>query len=39
VREFDFDASALPVSSRSAKGQMVSKWPVKDVRRADLKLG
>ena len=39
VREFDFDASALPVSSRSAKGQIVSKWPVKDVRRADLKLG
>ena len=39
VREFDFDASALPVSSRGAKGQIVSKWPVKDVRRADLKLG
>lgn len=35
VREFDFDMAAVPVSARSAKGLTVSKWPVKDVRRAD----
>ncbi len=38
VREFDFDLSTVPVSSRSAKGVTVSKWPVKDVKRADLAL-
>jgi len=38
VREFEFDLSGIPVSSRSAKGQIVSKWPVKDVKRADLSL-
>jgi topoisomerase-4 subunit A len=35
VREFEFDMTPVPVSSRSAKGLTVSKWPVKDVRRAD----
>jgi topoisomerase-4 subunit A len=38
VREFEFDLTGIPVSSRSAKGQIVSKWPVKDVKRADLAL-
>jgi topoisomerase-4 subunit A len=32
VRELDFDLTALPVSSRSAKGVTVTKWTVKDVR-------
>ena len=35
VREVDFDLSAVPISSRSAKGITVSKWPVKDVKRAE----
>jgi topoisomerase-4 subunit A len=38
VREFEFDLSEVPVSTRSAKGVTVSKWPVKDVKRADLAL-
>ena len=32
VREIDFDLSAIPVSTRSAKGVTVSKWPVKEVK-------
>ncbi len=39
VRELDFDLTAVPVSSRSAKGLTVTKWPVKDVKRTDLALG
>jgi topoisomerase-4 subunit A len=39
VREFEFDMSTVPVSSRSAKGLTVSKWPVKEVKRVDLALG
>lgn len=39
VREFEFDMTPIPVSSRSAKGLTVSKWPVKEVKRADLALG
>lgn len=39
VREFEFDLERVPVSSRSAKGLTVTKWPVKDVKRADLALG
>jgi topoisomerase-4 subunit A len=35
VREFPFDLSTVPVSSRTAKGVTVSKWPVKDVKRVD----
>ncbi len=38
VREFEFDLSTVPVSSRSAKGLTVTKWPVKDVKRLDLAL-
>lgn len=38
VREFDFELDRVPVSSRSAKGLTVTKWPVKDVKRADLAL-
>ena len=38
VREFDFDLRRLPVSNRSAKGITVTRWPVKEVRRADLTL-
>lgn len=39
VRELEFDMSPVPVSSRSAKGLTVTKWPVKDVRPVDLTLG
>jgi topoisomerase-4 subunit A len=38
VREFEFDLAEVPVSARTAKGVTVSKWPVKDVKRADLAL-
>lgn len=38
VREFEFDASGLAISSRGAKGVTVSKWPVKAVKALDLKL-
>jgi topoisomerase-4 subunit A len=38
VREFEFDMTPIPVSSRSAKGLTVSKWPVKEVKRVDLAL-
>ncbi|WP_414662229.1 DNA gyrase/topoisomerase IV subunit A [Horticoccus sp. 23ND18S-11] len=39
VREFEFDLGTVPVSTRTAKGLTVSKWPVKDVKRVDLSLG
>ena len=39
VRELEFDMSTVPVSTRTAKGLTVSKWPVKDVKRVDLSLG
>ena len=35
VRELDFDLTPVPVSSRTAKGLTVTKWNVKDVKRAD----
>ena len=38
VREFDFDLSRVPVSHRAAKGLTVTRWPVKEVKRADLAL-
>jgi topoisomerase-4 subunit A len=38
VREFEFDLSSVPVSTRTSKGLTVSKWPVKDVKRTDLAL-
>jgi topoisomerase-4 subunit A len=39
IREIDFDLTAVPVSSRGAKGLTVTKWPVKEVKRIDLALG
>jgi topoisomerase-4 subunit A len=36
VRELEFEMDRVPVSSRNAKGLTVTKWPVKDVKRADL---
>jgi topoisomerase-4 subunit A len=39
IRELEFDMTGVPVSSRSAKGLTVTKWPVKDVKRTDLALG
>jgi topoisomerase-4 subunit A len=38
IREFEFDLTSIPVSSRTAKGLTVSKWPVKDVKRSELAL-
>jgi len=38
IREIDFDLSAVPVSTRSAKGLTVTKWAVKEVKRPDLAL-
>jgi topoisomerase-4 subunit A len=38
IREFDFDLTRVPVSNRSAKGLTVTRWPVKEVRRAELTL-
>ncbi len=35
VRDFEFDASGLAISSRGAKGLTVSKWPVKSVKVVD----
>ncbi len=38
IRELDFDLTTVPISSRSAKGLTVTKWPVKDVKPTDLSL-
>jgi topoisomerase IV subunit A len=38
VREIDFDFTHVPVSTRSAKGLTVTKWPIKEVKRTDLSL-
>ncbi|HYC71670.1 MAG TPA: DNA gyrase/topoisomerase IV subunit A [Opitutaceae bacterium] len=38
VREFDFDLSPVPVSTRSAKGLTVTKWAVKEIKPNDLAL-
>ncbi len=39
IRELEFDLTTVPVSTRSAKGLTITKWPVKDVKRADLSQG
>ena len=39
LREFDFELDRVPLSSRSAKGLTVTKWPIKEVKRPDLTLG
>ncbi len=38
VRELDFDLSPVPVSTRTSKGLIVSKWAVKEVKKNDLDL-
>jgi topoisomerase-4 subunit A len=38
VRELEFDLAPVPLSSRSAKGLTVTKWPVKEVKGIDLAL-
>lgn len=38
IREFDFDLTRVSISNRSAKGLTVTRWPVKEVRRADMVL-
>ncbi|HNC22861.1 MAG TPA: DNA gyrase/topoisomerase IV subunit A [Opitutaceae bacterium] len=38
IREFDFDLTPVPVSTRTAKGLTVTKWSVKEVKRPDLAL-
>ncbi len=38
VRELDFDLMPVPVSTRTSKGLLVTKWAVKEVKRNDLAL-
>ena len=38
VREFDFDLTPAPVSTRTSKGLTVTKWAIKKVKRNDLAL-
>lgn len=38
VRELDFDLTPVPVSTRTAKGLLVTKWAIKDVQINDLSL-
>ena len=38
VRELEFELDRVPVSSRNSKGLTITKWPVKEVKRADLAL-
>ena len=38
VREFDFDLTPVPVSTRTSKGLTVTKWAIKEVKRPDLAL-
>jgi topoisomerase-4 subunit A len=38
VREIDFDLSPIPVSTRTSKGLIVTKWAVKEVKANDLEL-
>jgi topoisomerase-4 subunit A len=35
LRELDFDLTRVPASTRTAKGQTVTKWTVKEVRARD----
>jgi topoisomerase-4 subunit A len=36
MKEFDFDLTPIPVSTRTSKGLIVSKWLIKDVKPNDL---
>jgi len=38
VREFDFDLTPVPVSTRTSKGLTITKWAIKEVKRNDLAL-
>lgn len=38
VRELDFDLTPIPVSTRTSKGLIVTKWAVKEVKPNDLEL-
>ena len=38
VREFDFDLTPVPVSTRTSKGLTVTKWAIKEVKVNDLSL-
>ncbi|MEY4924828.1 MAG: hypothetical protein RL598_1347 [Verrucomicrobiota bacterium] len=38
IREFDFDLTTVPVSTRTAKGLTITKWNIKEVKRVDLAL-
>jgi topoisomerase-4 subunit A len=39
LREFEFELANVALSTRTAKGLTVTKWPVKEVKRIDLALG
>ena len=38
VRELDFDLTPIPVSTRTSKGLIVTKWAGKEVKPNDLEL-
>jgi topoisomerase-4 subunit A len=38
VREIDFDLTPVPVSTRTSKGLLVTKWAIKEVKVNDLAL-
>jgi len=38
VREIDFDLTPVPVSTRTSKGLLVTKWAIKEVKPKDLEL-
>ena len=38
VRELDFDLTPVPVSTRTSKGLLITKWAIKDVKAKDLAL-
>lgn|GEM_PF-5880467 len=38
VRELDFDLTPVPVSTRTSKGLLVTKWAIKEVQINDLSL-
>jgi topoisomerase-4 subunit A len=38
VRELEFDLTTIPVSTRTSKGLIVTKWAIKEVKANDIAL-
>ncbi len=36
IREIDFDLTPVPVSTRTSKGLLITKWAIKEVQANDL---